>query len=143
MNKYSAMLAIWVMLFSVPVLANELISKSPKDAKVYFINLKNGQTVNETFKVQFGLEGMGVAPAGTSIEHTGHHHLLINVDASTIDFKRSLPATEQIKHFGKGQTETVLTLPKGKHTLQLLLGNYLHIPHDRPVMSEKITVIVK
>ena len=77
------------------------------------------------------------------MENTGHHHLLVNADIATIDFTRTLPATEQIRHFGKGQTEMILSLPKGKHTLQLLLGNYLHIPHDKPVMSEQITVTVK
>ena len=143
MKKINVAIAILLTISVMPVLANELISKSPEGAKVYFINLQDGQTVSENFKIQFGLEGMGVAPAGINMENTGHHHLLINADLATIDFTRTLPATEQIRHFGKGQTETMLSLPKGKHTLQLLLGNYLHIPHDKPVMSEKITVTVR
>ena len=136
-------IAILAALSWTSTLASELISKSPEGAKVYFINLEDGQTVSETFQIQFGLTGMGIAPAGINIENTGHHHLLINADIATIDFTQTLPANDQIQHFGKGQTETVLSLPKGKHTLQLLLGNYLHIPHDKPVMSEEITVTVK
>ena len=128
---------------SSTIFANELISKSPEGAKVYFITPTNGQVVSGEFKVQFGLTGMGVAPAGSKLENTGHHHILINKDVSKIDFTKSLPSTDQIKHFGGGQTETVLKLPKGKHTLQLLLGNYFHIPHDKPVISEKITITVE
>jgi len=123
--------------------AAELISKSAEGAKVYFITPKDGQVVGEEFKVQFGLSGMGVAPAGTQVKNTGHHHLLINTDLAEIDFTRPLPSTDQIKHFGGGQTETVLTLPKGEHHLQLLLGNYAHIPHDKPVISKKISITVK
>ena len=136
-------IAILAALSWTSISANDLISKSPEGAKVYFINLEDGQTVGETFHIQFGLAGMGVAPAGINMENTGHHHLLVNADIATIDFTRTLPATEQIRHFGKGQTEMMLSLPKGEHTLQLLLGNYLHIPHDKPVMSEQITVMVK
>ena len=85
---------------------------------------------------------MGVAPAGVIKENTGHHHLLIDVKEMP-DFSLPLPATDNIKHFGGGQTETDLTLPAGKHTLQLVLGDHLHIPHDKPVVSEKITITVK
>ena len=143
MKKFNAVIAILVMFLSVPLMGNDLVSKSPEGAKVYFINLENGQTVKGSFKVQFGLEGMGIAPAGVNIENTGHHHLLINMDTKTINFTKPLPASGKIKHFGKGQTETILKLLKGQHTLQLLLGNYLHIPHDKPVISPKITINVK
>lgn len=143
MKKLNVFVTVFLVFSSMNLLANELVSKSPKGAEVYFINIKNGQTVDETFKVQFGLKGMGVAPAGANFEHTGHHHLLINTDISTVNFKMPLPSTEKIKHFGKGQTETIVRLPKGKHTLQLLLGNFVHIPHDKPVVSEKITVTVR
>ena len=105
--------------------------------------LQDGQMVKENFKIQFGLTGMGIAPAGINAPNTGHHHLLINTDIATVNMTVPLPGTDKIKHYGKGQTETMLKLPKGKHTLQLLFGNYLHIPHDKPVMSEKITVVVK
>lgn len=122
--------------------ATELISPAPADAEVYFIQPLDGQTVPHTFKVIFGLSHMGVAPAGTDKANTGHHHLLIDVEQLP-DLTKPLPATDQIKHFGGGQTETELTLPAGQHTLQLLLGNYIHIPHDKPVLSKKITITVE
>ena len=122
--------------------ANELVSKSPADATVYIIEPVDGQTVSQRFKVKFGLSGMGVAPAGINQENTGHHHILINGEVLP-DMTKPLPATDKIRHFGGGQTETELVLPPGKHTLQLLLGNYAHIPHDKPVLSEKITITVK
>lgn len=133
-----------IALFSLmtSALASELVSKSPPDARLYFIEPIDGATVSKTFKVKFGLSGMGVAPAGTDIKNTGHHHILIDMDKLP-DLTKPLPATDQIRHFGGGQTETELTLTPGEHTLQILLGNYAHIPHDKPVMSKKITIIVK
>lgn len=123
--------------------ANELVSKSANNAQVYFISPKNQQTVKQKFKVQFGLSGMGVAPAGVDKENTGHHHLLIDTEIQTIDLSKPIPATDKIKHFGGGQTEVELQLSPGKHSLQLLLGNHLHIPHDKPVASEKIIITVE
>ena len=123
--------------------ANELVSASSSNAKVYFISPQNGQTVPKKSIVQFGLSGMGVAPAGVNKEKTGHHHLLIDTDITSIDLNKPPPATDKIKHFGGGQTETCLELSSGKHTLQLLLGNYLHIPHDNPVVSKKIAIVVE
>jgi Domain of unknown function (DUF4399) len=117
-------------------------TKSPEGAKVYIISPKNGATVTSPFLVQFGLKGMGVAPAGVTAPNTGHHHLLIDVDQMP-DMNAPLPATDHIKHFGGGQTETELTLPPGRHTLQLVLGDATHTPHDKPVVSEKITITVK
>lgn len=117
-------------------------TKAPEGAKEYIISPKDGATVTSPFTVQFGLKGMGVAPAGIIKENTGHHHLLIDVDQLP-DLNAPLPATDHIKHFGVGQTETELTLPPGKHTLQLVLGDAAHIPFEKPVMSEKITVTVK
>lgn len=114
---------------------------APKDARVYFIEPKNGAVVTGPVKVVFGLAGMGVAPAGIEKENTGHHHVLI--DGPKVDAGLPLPATEQVKHFGGGQTETTIVLPPGKHTLQLLLGDWKHQPHSPPVMSEKITITVK
>jgi|TARA_R110000850_G_scaffold15054_1_gene47364 hypothetical protein len=143
MMKKTIFLLIFGILGPVSIFANELVSKSAEGAKVYFITPVSGQTVSGEFKVQFGLSGMGVAPAGSNVENTGHHHILINKNASEIDFTRSLPSTDQVKHFGAGQTETVLKLPKGKYTLQLLLGNYAHIPHDKPILSENITITVE
>ena len=85
---------------------------------------------------------MGVAPAGTVRENTGHHHLLIDLDTPP-PMDQPLPANDHIRHFGGGQTETELSLPPGTHTLQLLLGDQSHVPHNPPVLSDKITVTVK
>jgi hypothetical protein len=116
--------------------------KAPENAAVYFLSPKDGETVSSPFTVRFGLKGMGVAPAGVDMPNTGHHHLLVDL-ATVPDFNAALPATDNIRHFGAGQTETELTLPPGKHTLQLVVGDHLHIPHDKPVVSQKITITVK
>ena len=115
--------------------------KAPDNAMVYFQSPKDGETVSSPFTVRFGLKGMGVAPAGIDQPNTGHHHLLVDLDKA--DLNAALPVTDNIKHFGAGQTETELTLPPGKHTLQLVVGDHLHIPHEKPVMSQKITITVK
>ena len=115
---------------------------SPAGAKVYFINLKNGQDVTSPFLVQFGLSGMGVAPAGTEKPNTGHHHLLIDSALSGDALKLPIPMDEAHRHFGNGQTEAMITLPPGKHTMQLVLGDWSHVPHAPPVMSDVITVTV-
>jgi len=115
---------------------------SPKGAEVYIITPRDGATVSSPFTVSFGLRGMGVAPAGINLAETGHHHLLIDTDPPA-DLSKPLPATDKIVHFGKGQTETRVELPPGKHTLQLLLADFLHIPHDPPVISRKIAVTVR
>ena len=102
----------------------------------------DGETVQNPVTVRFGLSGMGVAPAGTVKENTGHHHLLIDVnELPPMDFP--LPNDDKHRHFGGGQTEITLELPAGKHTLQLVLGDANHIPHDPPIMSEKITIEVQ
>ena len=111
------------------------------DAELYFISPQDGDKVSGEFTVSFGLRGMGVAPAGIDAANTGHHHLLIDVD-SLPPMDTPLPKTDQLRHFGGGQTETTLSLPPGEHTLQLVLGNYLHIPHDAPVLSDKIKITV-
>ena len=116
---------------------------SPPGAEAYIIAPKDGATVTGPVHVQFGLKGMGVAPAGVKFENTGHHHLLIDTEAPA-DAAAPLPASDKIVHFGKGQTETTLSnLTPGKHTLQLLLGDQNHIPHNPPVISKKITITVK
>ena len=114
---------------------------SAPGAKVYIIEPKNGAEVKSPVKVVFGLSGMGIAPAGVQSENTGHHHLL--VDNPTIDTNAPLGKGDQILHYGKGQTEAMVTLKPGKHTLQLVLGDYKHQPHNPPVMSETITITVK
>jgi hypothetical protein len=115
---------------------------SPKGAKVFIISPKNGETVTSPVTVKFGIKGMALAPAGTKQENSGHHHLLVDTDPPA-DMSQPLPATDKIVHFGKAQTETTLTLPPGKHTLQLLLADQNHIPHNPPVLSKKITITVK
>jgi len=118
-----------------------LAKAAPAGASVYIINLKNGATVSNPVLVQFGLKGAGVAPAGTQGDTIGHHHLLI--DEPTYDVLQPLPATEQIKHFGGGQTETTLTLKPGKHTLQLLFADWKHQSFNPALLSEQITITVK
>ncbi len=127
---------------STPVLAAGYKKvPAPAGASLYFINLKNGDVVASPVRVQFGLRGMGVAPAGVEKENTGHHHLLINVDS--IDVNAPLAMTDQIRHFGGGQTEASVELKPGTYTLQLLLADQNHIPHHPPVLSERITITVK
>jgi hypothetical protein len=114
---------------------------SPPGAEASIISPKDGAKVESPVLVQFGLKGMGVAPAGVKFENTGHHHLLIDTEAPA-DLSAPLPVTDKILHFGKGQTEAKVPLSPGKHTLQLLLGDQNHVPHNPPVMSKKITITV-
>ena len=122
-------------------LAQERTPSAP-GAEVYIISPKDGAVVHNPVRVQFGLKGMGIAPAGVKYDNSGHHHLLIDTDPPA-DQSAPLPATDKIVHFGKGQTETTLTLSPGKHTLQLLLADLNHIPHSPPLLSKKITITVK
>lgn len=117
-------------------------SAAPADAVVYLISPKAGEKVKGDVLVRFGLKGMGVAPAGVNLVGTGHHHLLVDV-AELPDLNLPLPKDEHHLHFGAGQTETTLKLAPGKHTLQLILGDQLHIPHQPPVVSEKISFTVQ
>ena len=133
--------ALAAALFTTAVSAGE--TPSPEGAELYFINLKDGDTVSNPVTIQFGLKGMGVAPAGTEKENTGHHHLLINEALEGEELNEPIPADEQHIHFGGGQTETTLDLPTGTHTLQLVLGDWTHIPHNPPVMSDRITITVE
>jgi hypothetical protein len=110
---------------------------------VYFINIKDNDTVASPFKVQFGLAGMGVAPAGVEKDKTGHHHLLIDTKLTEEEAKEPIPADKQHVHFGGGQTEATVTLPPGQHTLQLVLGDWSHVPFSPPIVSPVITVTVK
>lgn len=119
-----------------------LATPAPEGARAYIISPADGEQVEQHFTVRFGLAGMGVAPAGMEKPNTGHHHLLINMDELP-DMTKPMPASEQLLHFGGGQTETELTLPPGDYSLQLVLGDDQHVPHQPPVMSEKIRVTVK
>lgn len=112
-------------------------------SKVYFINLKNGNAVSSPLLVQFGLSGMGIAPAGVQKPKTGHHHLLIDTELSNEATDSPLPSDENHIEFGGGQTEALLKLEPGKHTLQLVLGDGSHVPHNPPIMSERITIYVQ
>lgn len=116
-------------------------SSAPAGASAYIIAPAAGETVTSPVTIKFGLKGMGVAPAGTQVANTGHHHLLIDVTTLPPD-TQPLPATDQVRHFGAGQTETTIELSPGRHTLQLVLGDHLHIPHQPPVRSERITITV-
>ena len=117
-----------------------LFSINAFSEKVYFINLKDGDELKSPLLIQFGLSGKGIAPAGTDVDNTGHHHLLINVDE--VNYSMPIPSSKQHLHFGLGQTETILSLPPGRHKLQLILGDKYHVPHDPPLVSEIIEVKV-
>ena len=117
-------------------------SASPAGAAVYFISPKDGETVTGDVVVRFGLKGMGVAPAGVDTANTGHHHLLIDLEVLP-SMDQPIPADDKHRHFGAGQTESTLKLAPGRHTLQMLLGDKYHQPHQPPVMSDRITITVK
>jgi hypothetical protein len=132
----------------LPVMADEAKpaalprSAAPADVELYFISPKDGETVGQEFVVQFGLKGMGIAPAGIVKEKTGHHHLLIDADELP-PLDQPIPMDAKHVHFGAGQTETVLKLTPGTHTLQLNLADALHLQFDPPIVSKKITITVK
>ncbi|UWR05071.1 DUF4399 domain-containing protein [Ruegeria conchae] len=122
---------------------------SNPDARVYFANLTDGDTVQSPVTIVFGLSGMGVAPAGTEKENTGHHHLLVDRpplgqgEDGADELAYGLPADDNHIHFGGGQTEVTLELSPGEHTLQLVLGDAGHVPHATPIVSEVITITVE
>ncbi|NET09024.1 MAG: DUF4399 domain-containing protein [Symploca sp. SIO2B6] len=131
-----------VLFAPTPTWSTPERSPSPDGAYAYIIQPSDRAIVSSPFTVQFGLSGMGIAPAGIDVKNTGHHHLLIDVDELP-DVNQPLAATDQIKHFGAGQTETKLSLSPGEHTLQLVLGNYVHVPHDEPVVSNLVHITVE
>jgi hypothetical protein len=116
-------------------------TSSPAGAEVYIISPKDGAKVQGPVTVLFGLKGMGIAPAGVKFDNTGHHHLLVDMDVPA-DLAAPMPATDTLLHFGKGQTQTSLTLAPGKHTLQLLFADLNHIAMQPPLLSKKITITV-
>ncbi len=127
-----------LLLTASPLLAASSDSASPE---LYFISPSEGETVSSPVLVRFGLKNMGVAPAGVDKANTGHHHLLI--DTGLPSMSQPIPSDENHRHFGGGQTEASIELAPGVHTLQLLLGDFSHIPHAKPVLSEKITITVE
>ncbi|RUM93965.1 MAG: rod shape-determining protein RodA [Thiothrix sp.] len=133
-----------IALIPLMLATSAAIARTPaaENTSLYFIEPHDGDIVSNPVTVVFGLKGMGVAPAGTDKENTGHHHLLIDLPSVPV-MDKPIPADKHHKHFGGGQTETTVELPPGKHTLQLLLADRNHIPHDPPVISKKITVTVQ
>ena len=117
-------------------------SSSAFSAEVYFVSPSDGDEVSSPVEIVFGLRGIGVAPAGINFPNTGHHHLLVDLEALP-NLNESIPADENHIHFGKGQTQTLLALDPGEHTLQLLFGDWMHVPHTEPIFSEKIKIFVK
>jgi len=135
------LLALGAGLLATMALAQDR-TPAAAGAEVYFIAPRNGAKVHGPVTVRFGLKGMGIAPAGVKFDNTGHHHLLVDTDSSELKLDAPLPVTDKILHFGKGQTETTLTLAPGKHTLELLFADYRHLSFDPPLHSQKITVTV-
>jgi Domain of unknown function (DUF4399) len=133
--------ALFALLLAPAALAETQGTPSPKGAKVTILEPKSGAEVASPVTVKFGIEGMEVAPACTDKPNTGHHHLII--DGKVDDMAAAIPADANHVHFGKGQTEATVELKPGKHTLQLVLGDKNHVPHNPPVMSDVITVTVK
>lgn len=137
-----ALIAVSTLVaFGTAVAAQDHRQASPAGAKVFFVEPADGATVASPLTVKFGISGMTLSPAGTPAEHAGHHHLLI--DQKLEDPNSPLPADDHYKHYGKGQSEATITLTPGKHTLQLVLGDHNHVPHNPPVVSDVITVTVK
>lgn len=136
------LLAASLLAFCAAASAQEALPRTPapERAGVYLIGLEDGAEVSSPLVVRFGLSKMGIAPAGTENPATGHHHLLI--DTELADPTVPIPSDDHHRHFGGGQTETTIELPPGEHTLQLVVGDHLHIPHDPPIVSDRITVIV-
>lgn len=115
---------------------------APAGAAAYLIEPTDGARVTSPVRVVFGLKGIGVAPAGVDRNDAGHHHLLVDAPLPS-NLGLPLPNDEQHRHFGGGQTEVELTLAPGRHTLQMVLGDHLHIPHDPPIASSVVTIEVQ
>lgn len=146
MNKtsISSFIAPVLIVGSLLTMSGTEAHTPPAGAKVYFVNLEDGAVVTSPFKVEFGIEGFGITPAGTKgkVRHkAGHHHLLVDIEKLP-DLDEPIPQDSQHLHFDQGETEALLELPSGKHTLQLLLGDEDHEPQDPPLISEKIIIIV-
>ncbi|MFB3131757.1 MAG: DUF4399 domain-containing protein [Rhodothermales bacterium] len=139
-----AFLSVLVAAWFIPQVAIAQLPRtpSPEGTMVYIIAPQDGAAVSGAVTVRFGLKGMGVAPAGIDYPDSGHHHLLFNA-ATLPPTNLPIPSDDHHLHFGKGQTETTLQLEPGTYTLQLLLGDKNHVPHDPPVVSEKVTITVK
>ena len=142
MKRALAVLAAALLALLLPVVASSQGTQAPADAFIYIIWPPDGATVKGAFWCRFGLRNMGVTQAGSDAPHSGHHHLLIDVD-EPVDPNEPIPQDKNHLHFGAGQTEAFIDLPPGKHTLQLVLGDARHYPFSPPVISKKITITVK
>jgi hypothetical protein len=133
----------WTVALSFLLVSASLwaATPAPQGAEVYFVSPQDGETVSNPVTIRFGLKNMGVAPAGVERENTGHHHLVI--DAELPPATNPIPSSENYVHFGAGQTETTVEMKPGKHTLQLVLGDHLHVPFDPVIASGKITITVE
>jgi len=141
-RRVLAVLSVFALTVGVAATAAIAGTPSPAGARVYFIGLKDGDTVKSPLTLRFGLSGMGIAPAGIVMDNTGHHHLFIDTPLPA-DGSQPVPAVDgKVIHFGKGQTETTITLTPGKHTLQLELADATHVPHSPAVASGVVTVNV-
>jgi hypothetical protein len=138
---YKSFAATIILVLSNTVLAGD--TPAPPNAHLYIGWPNDGEVIaaGKPFRVWFGLRNMGVAPKGVEFPNTGHHHLLIDTNLPPTDAE--IPSDRNHLHFGAGETETMVELPPGKHTLQLLMGDAKHIPHNPPVYSKKITITVK
>lgn len=138
--------ALFAGMLATAVLADNFTASNP-DAEVYFVNLTDGDVVSSPVTVVFGLRGMGVAPAGTEKDMTGHHHVLLDRppmgEGEDDEMIYGIPADENHIHFGGGQTEVMLDLAPGVHTLQLVLGDLNHVPHNPPIVSPVISITVE
>jgi len=135
-KNFKVVSLVYAFIFSMNLFAEEDSSN-----RVVILQPQNGEEVNQTFEVYFGIEGMTLAPAGTYEPSTGHHHLIIDADLPNLSLP--IPSSSNYLHFGKGQDHTQITLTPGKHTLQLLLGDGNHMPHKQPLISKKIEITVK
>jgi len=140
--KYKLFLVSLIFSCSFFLNSESARSISSDEAYLYFITPDNDQLLSSPVRVQFGLRGMGVAPAGVDIKNTGHHHLLVNTK-NLPDLNKPIPSDSKHIHFGRGQTEVSLELKPGTHTLRLILGDKYHIPHNPPVISEPITINIQ
>lgn len=140
--KLTSPLSVVFVCLCLPISANALPlepSTAPSDAKVYFITPQDGAKVQAPFTVKFGLTGMGVAPEGVDIEGTGHHHLAIDGE---LELNPNEPMGSEVIHLDNGQTQIDLFLTPGKHSLQIIFGDFLHRPFDPPIVSDVISVNV-
>jgi len=145
MRTHLACAVVAAAVVAAVVVAYPVAASTPRpaDARLYIVAPTDGAVVESPVTVVFGLEGMGVAPAGIELEGTGHHHLLIDLPVAEVDLDSTLPADDHHRHFGGGQTQATIELAPGEHRLQLLFADHNHVPHDPPLVSEPVTITVR